>query len=713
MALTAGLTGFVPAYLGVRRISHQIAANFQAERQRWMLWTPVLLGSGIGAYFALPAEPPQWSGALASGALLGGILLCRRRPGLQVAVLALLMLSVGFSAAQFRSFTQQAPVIGKRIGPVAIEGRLIALERLNDGTRLLIAPATIDRLDRLQTPARVRLKLIGKTAGNVLRPGDLIRLRGTLMPPPGPVMPGGYDYGRMLWFGRIGAVGFAFGPPQRLAASQAPEFWLNMEIWEIRLAGLRDRLTRRIIAAIPGEAGPVSAALMTGERGAISAAVNQAMRDSGLVHLLSISGLHMGFLASIVFFAVRGGLALIEPVALRYPIKKWAALAAIIGTLLYMFISGASIPTQRSFIMTGAVLLAILLDRIGISMRLIAIAAALILLISPESLHNASFQLSFAAVIALVAMYEWMSARQVARLRSSGLIPRSLRYIGGLALTSVLAGLATAPLIAFHFNRIGFYSLLANLLAVPLTGAWIMPCAVAAFALMPFGLEGWALALMGVGVKWLIAISAAVAALPGSAAMVAQPPVIALLLVIAGFFWVSLWSLAWRWAGMVMIALGLLLAPFGSRPDILVEGEGRLIGVRGPDGIMRLNSTRVATHARKEWAKAEGSAVTLPAAANSPQAACDELGCLFTAPDGRKVAYVRNGLALAEDCRAASIVIASVPVRGCASAQLVIDLFDLQRGGAHAVWLNAPRPRVESVAARRGHRPWVTAGAPR
>lgn len=703
MSLADGLMGVFPADSGVRGIGHAIAANFQAERQRWMLWIPVLLGVGIGAYFELHIEPPLWSGALASGALLGGVLLCRRLPALQVAVLALLLVSAGFTAAQFRSFTQEAPVIGKRTGPVAIEGQLIALERLNDGTRLLIAPRTIDRLDRLQAPLRVRLKLTGKTAGNDLRPGDLIRLRGTLMPPPGPVMPGGFDYGRMLWFERIGAVGFTFGPPQRLAAAQAPEFWLNMEIW---LAGLRDRLTRRIIAAIPGEAGPVSAALMTGERGAISAAVNQAMRDSGLVHLLSISGLHMGFLAGIVFFAVRGGLALIEPVALRYPIKKWAALAAITGTLLYLFISGASIPTQRSFIMTGAVLLAVMLDRIGISMRLIAIAAALILLISPESLHHASFQLSFAAVIALVAMYEWMSAHQAPRLWNAGLIARGLRYVGGLALTSLLAGLATAPLIAFHFNRIGMYSLLANLLAVPLTGAWIMPCAVAAFALMPFGLERWALAPMGVGVEWVIAIANAVAALPGSAAMVAQPPVIALLLVIAGFLWVCLWSLAWRWAGLVFVALGLLLAPFGSRPDILVDTEGRLIAVRGPDGSMRVNSMRVAKHARNEWAKAEGSAAPLPAAANSAHAACDGLGCMFTARDGRMVAYVRDGMALAEDCRVADIVISSVPVRACASAQLVIDLFDLQRGGAHAVWLDGPRLRVESVTAQRGDRPW-------
>lgn len=708
MALAALQSRFAPAFLGVRQLALDAAEDFLSERPRWILWAPVLIGIGVGGYFFLDTEPPPWSGGLAGGVLLILYLVCRRaQQAMQHVVLALLLMAAGFAAAQFRVLTHTAPILAKRIGPVAIEGQLVSLERLDTGVRLLIAPHSIDRVEALNIPERVRVKLLGKTAGDGLQPGDMIRLRGVLMPPPGPVMPGGFDYARMLWFERIGAVGFAFGPPQRLVRASAPDIFRRGEIW---LAALRDRLTRRIIAAIPGDAGPVSAALMTGERGAISAPVNLAMRDSGLVHLLSISGLHLGFLAGIVFFGIRGALALSESVALRYPIKKWAALAALLGTFLYLFISGASIPTVRSFVMTGLVLIAVVFDRLGISMRLIAIAAAVILLSAPESLHNASFQLSFAAVIGLVAMYEWVSARQTQRADradEAGVIVRGARYVGGLALTSLIAGLATAPLIAFHFHRIGMFSLLANMLAVPLTGLWIMPWAVAAFALMPFGLEHLALYPMGIGVEWMISIAKQVAALPGATAMVAQPPLISLLLAVGGGLWLCLWSRPWRWFGLVLLAGGLLLAPFGPRPDILVDGEGKLIAVRGPDGGMLLNSARTAKHARSEWSKAEGVALSLPAATTSSHAACDAQGCMFTGRDGWIVAYVRDGMALAESCRSADIVIANIPVRGCPSAKLVIDRFDLLRGGAHAVWFEHPRPRVETVAGQRGHRPWI------
>lgn len=708
MALTDQGQRAFSVLAGLRALVGLAADNFLAERARWLLWTPVLLGIGIGCYFVLRNEPPAWSGAVASASLLPIYYFSRRFAALQLAVLALLIATVGFAAAQFRVLSRDAPMISKEIGPVAIEGRLLALERFNDGTRLLIAPGSIGRFTPLPLPTRIRIKLAGKQAAADLRPGDQIRLRAKLMPPPGPVTPGGFDYGRMLWFERVGAVGFSIGAPQRLEPVAQADFLMRAEIW---LAALRDRLTRRIIAAIPGDAGPVSAALMTGERGAISDPVNLAMRDSGLVHLLSISGLHMGFLAGIVFFGVRGALALIEPVALRYPIKKWAAALALLGIFLYLLISGASIPTQRSFIMTGVVLLAVMLDRLGISMRLVCIAGALILLMTPESLHLASFQLSFAAVVALVAWYEWTSWRRAQQSQDSGWLARAASYVLGMALTSLIAGLATAPLIAFHFNRFALFSLLANMLAVPLTGIWIMPCAVAAFALMPFGLERWALAPMGIGVEWVIVIAEWVAALPGAVGMVAQPPVLALLLVVAGGLWICLWTRPWRWAGAGALALGLAVAPFGNPPDILVESDGKLIAVRGEDGQMLLSSSRGAAHSRSEWAKSEGSALPLSVAGktqSAQSAQCDLIGCRFTARGGHVVAYVRDGMALAEDCRSAEVVIASVVVRACPSAKIVIDKFDLRRGGGHALWFEKSGGiRVESVAQLRGNRPWA------
>jgi len=269
---------------------------------------------------------------------------------------------------------------------------------------------------------------------------------------------------------------------------------------------MRQAVTERVLAGLHGQAGAVAAALLTGERGAIAKDVLAAMRDAGLAHLLAISGLHIGLFAGILFFVCRALLALWESVALRYPIKKWAATVALAGTAFYLLLAGATIPTQRAFLMGGLVIIAILLDRTGISMRSVAWAAVAVLLVQPESLLGASFQMSFAAVVALVAAFEWYGLRR--GWRANDTPPRRLlNYLAGVALATLIAGLATAPFAAYNFNRIADYGLAANLLAVPMTALWIMPWGVAALALLTFGLEAVALAPMGWGIDGVIAVA--------------------------------------------------------------------------------------------------------------------------------------------------------------------------------------------------------------
>ena len=684
-----------------------VRESFLADRPRWALWLPVFLSVGIGSYFALPWEPLAYAGVATAALLAALVYVFRRRPGLQLFLICLMLIATGFSAVQWRSFTQDAPLIVKRLGPVNISGQLIALERQDDGVRYLIAPDTIDRLSPEEIPARIRLRLSGKGRADAnLVAGDQVRLRAVLMPPPGPVTPGGFDYGRMLWFERIGAVGFIISPPHLVAAARQDNFVQHTEFF---LTALRDRLTARVIAGIPGDAGVLAAALMTGDRAGISDPVNDAMKNSGLAHLISISGLHMGMVAGILFFSLRAVLALIEPVALRYPIKKWSAAFAMTGAFLYLLISGSSIPTQRSFLMTGLVLAAVMLDRTAISMRTIMLAASVILLMAPESLHSASFQMSFAAVIALVALYERFSTQLSYSMGEDGWFQRSAKYVLAMLATSFTAGLATAPFAAFHFNRYTVYGLLANMLAVPLTGAVIMPCAVAAFILMPFGLERLALWLMGWGVQWVIEIANWVAGLPGAVMAVGQAPDMVLLLIVGGGLWLCLWERGWRWAGFAPVALGLVIWMSGAsyRPDILVEGQGRLIAVRNQAGDLVVNSATAARHAGGEWAKQEGLMGRLATVRDDPFAACDAQGCMFTAGNGETVAFVRNATALDEDCARASIVIASVAAKHCNGPWLVIDARDLYFGGSHALWFEGDGVRVETVVRQRGQRPWV------
>jgi competence protein ComEC len=289
-----------------------------------------------------------------------------------------------------------------------------------------------------------------RAASEALPVGSWVRLPAVLNPPPAPAMPGAFDFARQAWFDRLGGVGYAVGRPEAIAAPVGEDG----AGWRLRVEGLRQRLNERIQAALPGPAGAVAAALMTGDRGAIPEELVEAMRDSGLAHLLSISGLHIGLVWTLLFFAVRAGLALAEPVALRWPVKKWAAAAALAGAFAYLLISGAEVPTQRAFLMTALVTLAILCDRSALSMRLVAWAAGAILLLTPEALLSASFQLSFAAVVALVAAYEVLAPR-LARLRAdSGTARRIGLYLAGVCLTTFVAGLATAPFGLFHFTRL-------------------------------------------------------------------------------------------------------------------------------------------------------------------------------------------------------------------------------------------------------------------
>lgn len=695
MTLAPPATGWTPAV----RLGGALVALLVSERERWALWLPVLVGCGVAVYFALPREPaPLWGGA-ATAAALAGVWLFRRHALGRILSIALCAMALGFAAAQLRADIVAAPVLDSRIGPVSIAGTVLRVEERVADRRLVLGNLAIDRLPPGETPARIRLT--HRTAGPDILPGDRVKLRATILPPPSPAAPGAFDFARQAWFEQIGGVGFTLGPAQIEAAARDSG-------WQARLARLRHTITDRIGATIKGAAGGIATSLITGERGAIPERDLDAMRDSGLAHLLSISGLHMSLVAGIAFFTLRLILALIEPVALRFPIKKWAAFGALAAIFLYLLISGMSVPAQRSFLMAGAVLVAVMVDRSPFSMRLVAWAAAMILLVVPEALLGASFQMSFAAVVALIAAYEAL-ARPLARWRSNAsLFGRALFYVAGVCLTTLVAGLATTPLSAFHFNQVVSYSLLANLIAVPVTGFVVMPFAMAALVLMPLGLDHLALVPMGWGVEAILWTSHWVAGLPGATIGLAAAPGWTLAAVGLGGLWLCLWTRAWRWLGMVPIAVAVAGALLARPPDVLVDAEASRVAVRLPDGHLAvLGSARGFTV--ESWRRR----VADTNAAKSEAVQCDSLGCTVTVA-GQGIAFARQAGALADDCRRATVLVSAEPVRGRCFAPVVIDRFDVWRHGAHAVRLTADGPRVETAHQARGMRPWVdTAGQQR
>ena len=674
-------------------------AALEAERELWPLWLPVGAGLGILGYFALPAEPAWWSGAALVGGSIAAYAISRGQRGAMVAV-AILAMALGFSAAQFGTARVDGPMLEARIGPTWVEGRVVGQTLTPNGVRLVLADPMVDRLAAVETPSRIRVRLLA--GSDPLATGTQIGVRAVLNPPSRPVIPGGFDFRRHAFFQGIGAVGYAVGHPRVLeGGGSAAGLWLET---------LRRGIAGRIWETLDGDRAAIATALMTGDRGAIRGEIHDAIRDAGLAHLLAISGLHLGLVAGLVFFTVRAGLALVPSLALEYPIKKWAAIAALAGAFAYMFIVGATVPTQRAFVMAGLVLLAVLVDRTAISMRLAAWAAALVLAVSPYSLLGPSFQMSFAAVVALIAGYEALRHRLSDWRSRAGPVRLAALYLGGVLLSTAIASTATAPFALYHFQQIASYGLITNLLAVPLTALWIMPFGLAAYVLMPLGLEALALVPMGWGISALLAIADAASGWPNATLRIAAPPEWALGLAVAGGLWLCLWHGRWRYWGIVGIVAGMagLVWPKPG-PDILISEDGQLMAVRAADGGLALSNLRRDRFTRDIWLRADGRtrAQSWPAEGPSEDGAlsCDPLGCLYRR-DGALVALVRDPRAFAEDCAAADIVVASIPAPRSCRAEIVIDRFDVWRHGAHAVTLAPEGPVVDRVSDGTGLRPW-------
>ena len=690
------------------------ADAFAAERDRWVLWLPVLVGTGVGLYFALDREPPPWLGgvALALAAVVamtafrGG----QRRPLLPVVALAGLGVAAGFAVAQAQALLLATPMLSEPVGPVVLEGRVVAVESFPDGQRLTLAQPDVAGGTKVPMPERVRLRLRGSQP--LVRPGDRVRLRAMLMPPPAPAVPGGYDFQRQAFFDGLGAVGYSVGranvlPPEDAGENGGADGGIGLAFARLRFA-----VGEQVREHLQGATAAVSLALLTGEQQAIPDATMQAIRDSGLAHLLSISGLHIGLVAGMVFVVIRSGLALIPAVSLRLPIKKLAAVVSVLAAGAYTLLADAPVPSQRSFLMVAIVLLAVLVDRQGISIRLVAFAALVILLTQPASMLGPSFQMSFAAVVALIAVYEVMQERRLPPSEPRGPMRQLLLYIGGVVLSTLVASIATTPFAVYHFSRFQMWGIAANMLAVPITGFWIMPWAVVAMLLMPLGWEGLGLRPMGWGVDAVIAIAHEVASWPAAVVLLPPLPTASLVLVTLGGAWLCLWRRRWRLLGLLAVAAGAAgLLPVRP-PDVLVEADGKLLAVRGADGELAFSSKSTARSTREAWlrrsaAPAAGSFWPARGTGAGGRLRCNSLGCVYQA-NGRIVAFARTGEALLDDCRLAEVVISMVPVRVlCPSAHMRIDRRDLARDGAHALWLDASGVWVESTRGRRGERPWV------
>lgn len=708
----AGAAGAAPPHAPAG-IAAAFVSAIETERPHFFVWLTIFLGGGIGLYFALPAEPAL-IGALALPAAAAVVWSAMPRGSTQAALaLALLALAAGFALAKVRTELVRAPVLERRLALAEVKGFVEFVEpKPQRGGRVMLRVVSIAGLTPEATPKRVRVRVMGSVAG--LRPGDGVRLKATLSAPAAPALPGAYDFARNAWFLGLGGVGYALARPEIDDSLGSPPPALR---FFAQVERLRAAIGRRITAGIPGETGAIANALITGERGAITQATNDAYRDSGLFHALSISGLHMAVMAGAIFWSLRLVLACIPALALRYPIKKWAAAGAAAGALFYLMISGSSPATVRSYIMISIMFLAIMMDRQALALRNIALSALLILVLTPDSLTDLGFQMSYTAVAALVAAHEYVERLRARRRMPGGLtdpnsaIGRGLGFFVGIAISTVIASLAVAPFGAYYFHTSQQYAILGNVLGLPICDLYIMPLALAVLVAMPFGLEQVPLWLMGVGIDALTAVARFVAQIPGAVASVPAMPDAAFIAMVTGGIWLALWGSRWRLLGLVPIIAGVALAPFGPRPDVLVGQDGQAVAARIAAGGLSALPVKGRSFELTRWLEHDGDARPVREVASGGGFACDAAGCTARVK-GVMLAVARRPAAFDEDCALADIVVLAAPrPSGCTRPRVVLDSYALKDRGTHALYLDGKGGViVDSVADARGDRPWSGSG---
>lgn len=665
-------------------------------------WVPVAFGTGIASYFAADREPAIWAVLPMAAAAAALAFLARRRAVAFPIAIAVAGGLAGLAVATLQAARISHPVLKAPIASAALSGFVEIREERERSDRVVIRVERFEASGSASAPQRVRVAVRKGTAPPV---GSFVELKAHLSPPMQPLRPGGYDFARDMYFQKIGASGYALGAIRIKPAPAQTGFWLR---YATIVDGIRESIDDRIRAALPGDKGSIASALITGKRDAISTPINDAMYVSSLAHVLSISGYHMAVVSGIVFFVIRAILALVPLLAHRRPIKKWAASAALVAATFYLLLSGVEVATQRSYIMIAIVLIGIMLDRPTLTFRTLAVAAIVVLLLAPQAIVHPGFQMSFAATLALIAAYQhglpWRpnhDSQLGARVALWG-----VREVASLILASLVAGLATTPYAAYHFHRLAPYGVLANLLAMPIVSAVVMPMGILGVVSMPLGFDAPFWQLMGQGIDWMNAVALWVASLPGAVGRMPAFGIGPLLLGTGGLLFICLLRTPLRWSGAFVAigAIGWALAT--PQPDVLVAGDGQTAAFRGMDGQLVVLRAGRDTFAIKEWLAADADARAPTNAGLGDGVTCDAIGCIGKLSDGRLISMVVGIEAFAEDCARAAVVISAREWPSTCGAT-VIDRSTWQSYGAIALRWTGDN-FTQTVALPRGQeRPWT------
>ncbi len=702
-------------FLNVSRFVSCVEHIIYVQKENMFLWVPVFFALGVGLYFSLPFEPPLilcvfillfWGAVhvLIRPLMYGGII---GKAIVYISLIILLFLS-GMATSTLRNAVVNTTILDKKIGPVTVIGDIEYIEELGEpkGSRITLSSLVIEGVDEGKTPRKVRLQL--RTDNNI-KIGQRIKVLALLNPPSAPLFPDGFDFRRYLYFKGIGAVGFIYNQPEVIIDTGDHDL-LNIE-------AIRHNIALKIKNSLQSSNASIALALIVGQKSAISEGDRNAIRDAGLAHMLAISGLHVGIVASVFFFFIRLLLVSIPGVSLHYPVKKIAAVMSLLIAVFYMMIAGATIPTQRAVMMIAIVFLAVILDRSPISLRLVAFSALFVLICSPESLMSASFHMSFAAVTCLIYFYDVTRKYWMVWYKKKGWYRKISLYFISVCITTLIASLATAPFALYHFGQVSYLGSLANFAAVPLLAFFIMPFAIISLVAMIFGMEYWPLQVVGIGVGYMMDISYWASSLPASVIRVSSWGFLPFIIMVLSCLFMVLWK---GWGKLIAIpffALSLFMSSFQDHPDILISSSHKLFGFKGADGLY-VSTRRTDRFVLHNWERFYGqkkkSAVLLPSKGGTKKSndefySCGEEGCRFVV-NGHKVSFARNPYILSAECGWADVLISVKPVpyqyKKLCNAKTIIDKFDSWSNGAHALWLENGDLRINNVAQTSSGRPW-------
>jgi competence protein ComEC len=710
----AGTRGAIPARAAAWapdwRALFAAALAKEIAGRRFFLWIPVAAIGGVALNLSADREPVLWLPALLLAACSALAWLCRARPlplGIWVGCAAL---CGGFLSMGLRTARVEAPVLD-HVRTVRLRGFVEEVDIRPSGGRFIVRVDQASYLPPALVPRRVRVTT-RKTPD--FAAGDYVALTARLWPPPRAVLPGGYDFSRDAYFEGVGAVGTTYGairvlPPPR----QAP--WRQRFFAAIDRA--RNRLAVRVDRIIGGDEGAIAAAMVTGKRDFLSDDAKDLIREAGIFHIITISGLQMTLVAGIFFLVARRLFALSPTLALNYPIKKWAAGIAMAGSVLYDLGTGSRVGTERALIMTLIVLGAVVLDRRALTMRNLALAVLAIAIIQPDAILGVSFQLSFAAVAALVAVLEARLAGLDSRKFGSGkpgdaqrgpfftnLIDKPLRIL----FAAFCATCATASFMAYHFHDLSPYVLIGNPLTLAIIECFAVPGALLGTALYPLGLDAPVWHYVGFGITFILWVARFIAAAPGSTVHVRAFAPSALFFLSLAVMSAVLWrSWLFRLTAVPLAALGLFGALDGPHYDVVIAPSGDLVAVRGADGRLGIVGKRFNAFAAEQWLAADGDDRD-PAAARDAQARCDFDACIAALPGGRLLSVVTRPEAFEEDCERAAIVVSALSAPANCPAQ-VFDRGKLAATGAIGLIWDGARFRASSDRAILEDRPWSPA----